>query len=123
MLWRERTEQFFRGLQDRICSAIEELDGTKFREDLWSREGGGGGRTRVMEEGLVFEKAGVNFSSVAGNLPEEFAARFRGETAPRSLRLVFRWCCTREVPWFPRSMPISAIWKRAMPPGLEAVRI
>ena len=75
MLWRERTEEFFKGLQDRICNGLEELDGTKFREDLWSREGGGGGRTRVMEEGRVFEKAGVNFSSVAGNLPEEFAAK------------------------------------------------
>ena len=75
MLWRERTESFFKGLQDRICKGIEDLDGTKFREDIWSREGGGGGRTRVMEEGRVFEKAGVNFSSVSGNLPEEFAAK------------------------------------------------
>jgi coproporphyrinogen III oxidase len=75
MLWRERTEQFFKGLQDRICGGLEELDGTKFREDVWSREGGGGGRTRVMEEGRIFEKAGVNFSAVAGNLPEEFAAK------------------------------------------------
>jgi coproporphyrinogen III oxidase len=75
MLWRERTEQFFKGLQDRICAGLEELDGTKFQEDLWTREGGGGGRTRVMEEGRVFEKAGVNFSAVAGNLPEEFASK------------------------------------------------
>ena len=74
-MWRTRTEQFFKGLQDRICHGLEQLDGTNFREDLWSRDGGGGGRTRVMEEGAVFEKAGVNFSSVAGNLPEEFAAK------------------------------------------------
>jgi coproporphyrinogen III oxidase len=51
------------------------MDGTAFREDLWSREGGGGGRTRVLEGGALFEKAGVNFSEVAGNLPEEFAAK------------------------------------------------
>src|SRR5262245_53102985 len=75
MLWRDRADQFFKGLQDRICAGLEELDGTKFREDLWTREGGGGGRTRVMENGAVFEKAGVNFSAVAGNLPEEFAAK------------------------------------------------
>jgi coproporphyrinogen III oxidase len=75
MEWRERAEGFFKALQDRICSGLEEVDGTSFREDLWSREGGGGGRTRVIEDGGVFEKAGVNFSAVAGNLPEEFAAK------------------------------------------------
>jgi len=75
MEWRKRTEGFFKGLQDRICNGLEEVDGTTFREDLWSRDGGGGGRTRVMEEGGIFEKAGVNFSSVSGNLPAEFAAK------------------------------------------------
>jgi len=75
MTWREKTESYFSELQDRISRAIEELDGTSFREDKWSREGGGGGRTRVLEGGKVFEKAGVNFSSVQGNLPEEFAAK------------------------------------------------
>jgi coproporphyrinogen III oxidase len=63
MMWRERTEQYFKGLQDRICQGLEELDGASFREDLWSRDGGGGGRTRIMEDGQVFEKAGVNFGS------------------------------------------------------------
>lgn len=75
MTWRERTETYFRGLQDRICLGLETADGTSFREDLWSREGGGGGRTRVLEDGRVFEKAGVNFSSVSGNLPPEFAEK------------------------------------------------
>jgi coproporphyrinogen III oxidase len=73
--WRANAESYFRRLQDRISSAIEELDGTRFLEDAWEREGGGGGRTRVLEEGKVFEKAGVNFSSVHGNLPEQFAAK------------------------------------------------
>jgi coproporphyrinogen III oxidase len=73
MSWRERTESYFKNLQDRICKELESFDGTKFREDLWSREGGGGGRTRVLEGGKVFEKAGVNFSAVAGDLPPEFA--------------------------------------------------
>src|SRR5262245_32456686 len=73
--WREKIEASFTKLQDRITNAIEELDGNVFREDTWMREGGGGGRTRVLEEGRVFEKAGVNFSSVHGNLPEQFAAK------------------------------------------------
>jgi coproporphyrinogen III oxidase len=73
--WREKIEAYFTKLQDRITNAIEELDGNAFREDTWTREGGGGGRTRVIEEGRVFEKAGVNFSSVHGNLPEQFAAK------------------------------------------------
>ena len=75
MSWREKTEGFFKQLQDRITRAIEDLDGNAFREDAWQREGGGGGRTRVLENGGVFEKAGVNFSSVQGNLPEDFAAK------------------------------------------------
>src|SRR5687768_8235316 len=75
MSWQQRAGDYFRGLQDRICSSLEAVDGTRFREDAWSREGGGGGRTRVMEAGGLFEKAGVNFSSVSGDLPEEFAQR------------------------------------------------
>ena len=51
-------------LQERICEAIERLeeDGHGFREDQWQREEGGGGRSRVLEDGAVFEKAGINFS-------------------------------------------------------------
>jgi coproporphyrinogen III oxidase len=75
MSWRETAETYFKDLQDRIAQSIESLDGNHFREDTWSREGGGGGRTRVLEEGRVFEKAGVNFSSVHGNLPEQFASK------------------------------------------------
>jgi coproporphyrinogen III oxidase len=75
MNWREKTESYFKELQDRITAGIEDLDGTRFRQDAWSREGGGGGRTRILENGKVLEKAGVNFSAVHGNLPEEFAAK------------------------------------------------
>jgi coproporphyrinogen III oxidase len=73
--WRKRTEDYFGTLQNRISLAIESIDGVHFREDSWVRDGGGGGRTRILEEGNVFEKAGVNFSSVHGNLPEPFAAK------------------------------------------------
>ena len=75
MVWPEKAESYFKTLQDGISQAIEELDGGRFREDTWSREGGGGGRTRILEEGRVFEKAGVNFSSVHGDLPEQFASK------------------------------------------------
>jgi coproporphyrinogen III oxidase len=75
LMWQEQPESYFKNLQDRISNAVEQFDGTRFREDAWSREGGGGGRTRILENGAVFEKAGVNFSSVHGNLPEAFAAK------------------------------------------------
>lgn len=71
-----RTQEFFQHLQDGICQALAEADGqAAFREDIWQREGGGGGRTRILENGALFEKAGVNFSAVAGELPENFADR------------------------------------------------
>jgi coproporphyrinogen III oxidase len=76
----ERAAAWFQELQDRICTALEELDGQgRFREDLWQREGGGGGRTRVLDVGAVFEKGGVNFSDVHGEFSEEFAKQIPGE--------------------------------------------
>jgi coproporphyrinogen III oxidase len=77
---REEAVAYFRDLQDRICAGLERLDGTgRFREDTWQREGGGGGRSRVLTEGGLFEKAGVNFSEVFGQFPEEFARSMPGE--------------------------------------------
>ncbi len=71
---RKQAVEFFSLLQDKICRALEAAEGNAvFYEDQWQREGGGGGRTRIIEDGAVFEKAGVNFSAVAGLLPEEFA--------------------------------------------------
>jgi len=71
-------------LQDRICAALAAEDGAAaFREDAWERPGGGGGRTRVMEGGAVFEKGGINFSHVFGeNLPPSATAH-RPELAGR----------------------------------------
>lgn len=72
--------EFFLGLQDRICTALEAADGgAKFHEDHWERPGGGGGRTRVISEGNVFEKGGVNFSEVFGEMSPEFAKQLPGE--------------------------------------------
>ena len=75
-----RAVEYFRGLQDRICAGLERADGSdRFREDSWERPGGGGGRSRVMIEGGVFEKAGVNFSEVFGEMSDEFARQVPGE--------------------------------------------
>ena len=72
--------EFFRGLQDRICAGLSTADGEKsFREDSWERPGGGGGRSRVLESGGVFEKAGVNFSEVHGEFSPEFAKSMPGD--------------------------------------------
>lgn len=71
-----RARDFFAELQDEICAALETLDGAaRFREDIWVREEGGGGRTRILEGGALFEKAGVNFSEVDGRFDEAFAAQ------------------------------------------------
>lgn len=75
----ERAVEFFKGLQDRICAGLESEDGNRFREDAWQRQGGGGGRTRVLIDGGVFEKAGVNFSEVFGEFSAEFAQQIPGE--------------------------------------------
>jgi len=71
-------------LQDRICQALELIDAKKnFREDTWQREEGGGGRSRVLEEGGVFEKAGINFSHVRGSRLPASATAHRPELAGR----------------------------------------
>ncbi|MBX3726165.1 MAG: oxygen-dependent coproporphyrinogen oxidase [Xanthomonadales bacterium] len=60
-------QAFLRGLQDRICTAIEAADGSaRFSEDVWQRPEGGGGRSRVLREGAVFEQAGIGYSEVHG---------------------------------------------------------
>ncbi len=72
------------GLQDRICQALQKIDTqTEFREDTWQREEGGGGRSRVLEEGGVFEKAGINFSHVRGKQLPASATAHRPELAGR----------------------------------------
>lgn len=67
---KEKFYQYIQELQNRITTKLEEVDGNaKFREDLWERSEGGGGRTRVIQNGAVFEKGGVNISGVHGPLP------------------------------------------------------
>jgi coproporphyrinogen III oxidase len=74
---RTRMERLVRETQEQICIALEAVDGTTFRRDAWQREGGGGGISCVLQNGKVFEKAGVNISVVSGKLTEQ-AARAMG---------------------------------------------
>lgn len=68
---KEVISKTFQSIQDDICTQLEQIDrGSKFREDLWERAAGGGGRTRIIE-GKIIEKGGVNFSEVYGKLPEQ----------------------------------------------------
>jgi coproporphyrinogen III oxidase len=70
-LTKEEISSWFRQLQLHICAELEAEDGrAKFVEDAWERPGGGGGQTRVIQHGNVFEKGGVNFSAVHGELSE-----------------------------------------------------
>ena len=75
----EAAANFFRSLQDDIVAALERADGQQFRQDEWDRPGGGGGRSRVLADGGLFEKAGVNFSDVHGELRPEMAASLPGD--------------------------------------------
>lgn len=76
----DRAAELFQGLQTEICNALAEEDGQgRFSSDQWTREGGGGGVSRVLQEGTVFEKGGVNWSRVEGELPEDFASQIPGE--------------------------------------------
>lgn len=69
--------KYIEGLQDKITARLEEIDGSaRFREDLWERKDGGG-RTRVLENGAVFEKGGVNISAVHGPLPQAMQHYFK----------------------------------------------
>jgi coproporphyrinogen III oxidase len=78
----DRVEHYLRQLQDRICHAIEQVDGqATFHEDAWERPAGGGGRTRVLRNGAVFEQAGVNFSRVYGGTLPPSATAHRPELA------------------------------------------
>ena len=75
------------GLQDRLCAALAALDGrAAFVEDAWTRSTGGGGRTRVLSEGGVFEQAGVNFSDVSGDALPPAASAKRPELSGRAFR-------------------------------------
>lgn len=74
---KEHIAASYQKIQDEITKALEGLDGgAKFEEEIWEREGGGGGRTRIIQNGNILEKGGVNFSAVHGKLPEPIKKAF-----------------------------------------------
>lgn len=74
---KERFNNYLLGLQNKICAALEEIDGRSvFIEDKWIRPEGGGGISRVISKGAVFEKGGVNTSAVEGRLPSTMQQAF-----------------------------------------------
>lgn len=72
-------EKYVSGLQVTICNAIEKIDGKKFSEDKWAMKTGGGGITKVITDGKIFEKGGVNFSSIKGKMNDETAHQLNVE--------------------------------------------
>ncbi len=77
---KEKFTQYIRDLQDEICLALEKLDGrATFTEDHWERPGGGGGRSRVLANGSIFEKGGVSTSVVHGEMPEQLKKNMKTE--------------------------------------------
>jgi coproporphyrinogen III oxidase len=80
---KEAVRHFLLELQESICHALSEIDGSTFIEDTWEREEGGGGRSRVLVDGAVIEKGGVNFSHVFGNAMPASATAHRPELAGR----------------------------------------
>ena len=82
-----RVKEYLLNLQDRICNELEATDGqSKFITDQWQREQGGGGRTRVITDGGIIEKGGVNFSHVFGDSMPASATAHRPELAGRSFK-------------------------------------
>lgn len=83
----ESVKEYLLALQESICQALEQEDGAaKFKEESWQREQGGGGRTRVIENGTVIEKGGVNFSHVFGDKLPPSASASRPELAGRGFQ-------------------------------------
>lgn len=79
---KDKFHTYIKALQNTITAKLEEVDGkAKFREDVWERLEGGGGRSRVIENGNVFEKGGVNISAVHGELPQSMQGYFGVEDA------------------------------------------
>ncbi|MFC0140504.1 oxygen-dependent coproporphyrinogen oxidase [Erwinia mallotivora] len=100
-----QVKQFLLDLQDLICQQLAQADGSaSFAEDSWNREGGGGGRSRVLRNGAVFEQAGVNFSHVHGDQMPASATAHRPELAGRSFEAMgVSLVIHPENPWVPTS--------------------
>ena len=113
--------KYIHELQDTITSKLEMIDGTAtFKEDIWKRPEGGGGRTRVIENGAVFEKGGVNISGVHGKLPASMQSYFKvGEVDffACGLSLVLH----PKTQWHPQFMPIGGTLKCIMTKAILSI--
>jgi coproporphyrinogen III oxidase len=125
----EQVAGYFTALQERLVAGLEALDGAVFRAESWKRPEGGGGSTRVIEDGGVFERAGVNFSRVRGEMLPPSATATRPQLAGRpwealgvslvlhprnpycpTVHLNVRFFCTREENsawWFGGGMDLT----------------
>ncbi|MFN2438565.1 MAG: coproporphyrinogen III oxidase, partial [Chitinophagaceae bacterium] len=93
---KEQWVTYIHDLQNRICIALEDVDGkASFVEDVWERAEGGGGKTRVISNGNVFEKGGVNTSVVFGNVTD--AMRSQLKYIPQSDEPLTWWACGSSV--------------------------
>lgn len=85
----DQVKEYLQALQDRICSDLEQLDGhATFVRDGWDRDGGGGGESRVMADGRIFEQAGVGFSHVFGDNMPPSATKHRPELSGKHFQAV-----------------------------------
>ncbi|STT55815.1 coproporphyrinogen III oxidase, aerobic [Klebsiella pneumoniae] len=101
-----QVKTFLLQLQDSLCQQLSAVDGAPFIEDAWQREGGGGGRSRVLREGRVFEQAGVNFSHVHGDAMPASATAHRPELAGRSFEAMGVSLVVHPLnPYVPPAMP------------------
>ena len=74
---KDLASQWFRSLRDKFCASFEELDGGKFERKKWNHKGSGGGEISILK-GEVFEKVGVNISTVAGEFSDDFKSQIKG---------------------------------------------
>jgi coproporphyrinogen III oxidase len=103
----DQAASYFLDLQDAITNGLAAADGTAFHEDRWEYAGKGGGRSRVLSEGQLFEKAGVNFSDVSGEFSDEFAGQMPGHGKAfraTGVSLVLH-------PWNPYTPTVHANWR------------
>ncbi len=101
----DNVKHYLLALQDRLCDGLAKADSqASFKEESWTREEGGGGRSRVIEDGAVFEKGGVNYSHVYGAELPPSATAARPELSGRAFHAVgVSWVLHPENPHVPTS--------------------
>ena len=115
-------ESLVRSLQDEICSALLAVEGTgvEFHEDVWLRKEGGGGRSRVLQGGKVFEKAGVNVSTVHGILPPGAVAQMRSRPGRAAEALASQGASSPPLPFFACGISLVLHPHNPMAPSVHA---